>query len=269
MAEINLSKEETINVNLASESPINANVPDINYIPGYKVAEEQRRVNELERISNENERINYYQATQEKVNNGEFNGENGERGSSIFQTVGYISSSDEVVKQEIKVSEVINPNNYELRVGDLLISNNANSNGRTACISGINGSSINYDYFSNVRGDAGKDGTVSFEELTEEQVGSLRGPQGIQGEQGPKGDKGDKGDTGEQGPQGEQGIQGPKGDKGDKGDKGEQGPQGIQGIQGETGPQGPAGETPDMTNYYGKNEIDSMIGDIESLLSEV
>lgn len=76
MAEINLIKEETINVNLASEKPINAQVQDINYIPSYKFAEEERRTNELERIANENEREAYYEEIQEKVNSGEMDGKN-------------------------------------------------------------------------------------------------------------------------------------------------------------------------------------------------
>lgn len=62
------------------------------------------------------------------------------------------------------------------------------------------------------KGDPGKDGTMSFEDLTEEQKASL------------KGDKGDKGDTGAQGLPGEKGE---KGDKGDKGDKGEDGASGF------------------------------------------
>lgn len=62
------------------------------------------------------------------------------------------------------------------------------------------------------QGPKGADGTMTFEDLTEEQRESLRGP------------------IGETGPQGE------------KGDTGEQGPQGIQGPQGEPGPQGPAGQ---------------------------
>ena len=57
-------------------------------------------------------------------------------------------------------------------------------------------------------GEKGADGKMSFEELTEEQVASLKGE---------KGEKGDKGDPGE------------RGEKGDKGDPGEKG-----GFNGET-----------------------------------
>lgn len=57
-----------------------------------------------------------------------------------------------------------------------------------------------------------------------------------------------------QGAPGKDGEQGPQGEPGPKGDKGEPGKDGI---------------TQDLSNYYNKNEIDTMIGDIESLLSEV
>ena len=75
---------EKIIVNISSEE-IKATVPDINYIPAYKVAEEQRRANELERISNENERIEYYEEIQNKVANGDFNGEQGPQGIQGIQ----------------------------------------------------------------------------------------------------------------------------------------------------------------------------------------
>ena len=55
----------------------------------------------------------------------------------------------------------------------------------------------------------GADGQMSFEELTQEQVESLIGPQGPEGPQGP---------------QGEQGPEGPEGPQGDVGPQGEVGP---------------------------------------------
>ena len=73
MAEINFKEENIINVNLTSDPTIKTEVPDINYMPGYKVAEEQRRANELERQA-------YYEEIQRKVDNGEFNGEQGPQG---------------------------------------------------------------------------------------------------------------------------------------------------------------------------------------------
>ena len=54
-------------------------------------------------------------------------------------------------------------------------------------------------------GPKGADGTMTFEDLTDEQIESLRGPKGDTGEPGPAGPKGEpgpKGDTGDTGPQG-------------------------------------------------------------------
>ena len=56
--------------------------------------------------------------------------------------------------------------------------------------------------------------------------------------------------------------------KGPKGDTGEQGPKGDTGEQGPKGDTGEAGVV-DYTNIYNKTEIDAMIGDIETLLSNI
>lgn len=92
------------------------------------------------------------------------------------------------------------------------------------------------------QGEPGVDGSVSFEELTTEQVEMLRGPQGYSGETGQQGEPGEPGPQGEQGIQGPQGEQGIQGMKGDPGVQGPQGEQGMQGPQGEPGVQGPQGE---------------------------
>ncbi|MDR0751007.1 MAG: hypothetical protein LBF12_00245 [Christensenellaceae bacterium] len=72
-----------------------------------------------------------------------------------------------------------------------------------------------------------------------ENVGSIRGPQGIQGPQGVAGTTGAKGDPGPAGPQGPQGE---KGDTGAQGNIGPQGPKGDIGSQGPQGAQGPKGD---------------------------
>ena len=83
-----------------------------------------------------------------------------------------------------------------------------------------------------IRGPQGQDGAVAFEELTDEQIEMLRGPQGIRGPQGPQGEQGPKGQDGTvafdsltdtqiaslRGPQGIQGPQGPQGEQGPQGD---------------------------------------------------
>ena len=92
------------------------------------------------------------------------------------------------------------------------------------------------DISAGEKGEPGKDGTMTFDDLTEEQKASL---------------KGDKGDPGEQGPKGEDGytpvkgvdyFDGQDGAPGKDGEQGPQGEQGIQGIQGEQGPQGEPGK---------------------------
>ena len=74
------------------------------------------------------------------------------------------------------------------------------------------------------------------------------------------------------GPQGEQGIQGPQGPQGEKGDKGDQGEVGPQGPEGPQGPQGPAGkdaEAVDLTGYATKDELQTALGDIDSILGGI
>ncbi len=108
------------------------------------------------------------------------------------------------------------------------------------------------------QGPKGADGTMTFEDLTDEQKASLKGESGPTGPQGPKGEtgatgaKGDPGATGPQGPKGDTGATGPQGPKGDTGATGPQGPkgdtgatglQGPKGDTGATGPQGPKGDT--------------------------
>lgn len=128
-----------------------------------------------------------------------------------------------------------------------------------------------------IRGEKGADGTVSFNELTEEQRASLKGEDGKDGKDGTV--KFDALTDAQKAS-----LKGEKGDKGDKGDRGEPG------IQGATGAQGPAGYTPvrgvdywtnadkmqilsevgkqDLSNYYTKAEIDAKLeGYDASLLS--
>lgn len=210
--------EEKIIASLSSEEEIKATVPEINYIPGYKIAEEQRRTNELERIDNENERKEYYEEIQNKVANGEFNGEpgqdgepgkngqdgkdgeKGERGTSIYLTTEYICEPDEPIQPTLATWNVINPNNNSINTGDLLMSTHEDSTGRIVVVNSVSVAmgTITYTYHADFKGEPG-----------------------------------------------------------------------IQGIQGEPGQDGEDGETPDMTDYYNKTDIDNMIGDIESILSEV
>lgn len=103
------------------------------------------------------------------------------------------------------------------------------------------------------QGEKGKDGTMTFEDLTPEQKASL------------KGDKGDKGDTGAAGPQGEPGPKGDKGDTGLKGDKGDPGETGAQGPQGPKGEPGTNGTTPVKgVDYWTAADQTSIINQLKS-----
>jgi hypothetical protein len=64
-----------------------------------------------------------------------------------------------------------------------------------------------------------------------ENVGNIRGPQGVQGPQGAAGAKGEQGVAGPAGPQGAAGPTGPQGETGPTGPRGETGPTGAPGTQ--------------------------------------
>jgi hypothetical protein len=68
---------EEIVVRLSDPENIEANVLDVNYIPGYEVAEQQRRANEVVRQSNETDRIALYEDMENKLETGYFDGEDG------------------------------------------------------------------------------------------------------------------------------------------------------------------------------------------------
>lgn len=56
---------------------------------------------------------------------------------------------------------------------------------------------LNANFGILTRGEKGADGTVAFEELTEEQKASLKGDKGDKGDRGERGEKGDKGEKGD------------------------------------------------------------------------
>lgn len=66
MANVKLNDGDTIKVQVEEQKAINTHINDINYIPGYKAAEEERRA--------------YYEDFKKRVENGEFNGEQGAPG---------------------------------------------------------------------------------------------------------------------------------------------------------------------------------------------
>lgn len=68
---------EEIVVRLSDPESIEANVLDVNYIPGYEVAEQERRANEVVRQENEASRISLYEDMENKLATGYFDGEDG------------------------------------------------------------------------------------------------------------------------------------------------------------------------------------------------
>jgi hypothetical protein len=84
-----------------------------------------------------------------------------------------------------------------------------------------------------------------------ENVGNVRGPQGLLGPQGAPGVQGPKGDPGPAGPQGPKGDPGSVGPQGPKGDPGPVGPQGAQGVQGAQGTDGADGTGVNILGAYG------------------
>ena len=119
-------------------------------------------------------------------------------------------------------------------------------------------------------GDVNLSGYITKDEL-QQAIDGIEAIEGPAGPQGQPGEKGDKGDTGEQGP---------------KGDKGEDGKDGLTTsiiVNGSTYEHVDGVITlPDysladhnhdefalIANVYNKTEIDTMLGDIESLLSNI
>lgn len=103
------------------------------------------------------------------------------------------------------------------------------------------------------KGDKGADGTMTFEDLTEAQRESLRGPAGADGKPGPAGERGPQGPrgaTGADGKPGAKGEPGPQGEPGPKGDTGARGATGPRGFMGATGPAGLDGK-PGTTTWAG------------------
>jgi len=91
--------------------------------------------------------------------------------------------------------------------------------------------------------------TPEMEDLIEEEVAKMKGPQGEPGPAGPQGEQGPQGEPGSAGPAGPQGEPGPAGSagaQGEPGPQGEVGPAGSPGA-GATGATGPAGALPKFT----------------------
>lgn len=171
---------DNLSVEFKETEALKIQVNDLNHIPSYKIAEEERRKNELQRIANENERITneneretYYNEFQGKVNSGYFDGASGV----------YVGS-EEPTDEDINVW--IDPNGTpEVEASNIVFADSESLQTKYE-----NGE------LKGEKGDKGADGTMSFTDLTEEQKASLKGEKGDTGEQGIQGIQGEKGADG-------------------------------------------------------------------------
>lgn len=202
---------------------------DINYIPAYKVAEEERRNNEAERqtaesirelnemtretneanrINNENERKSYYEEIQQKVENGEFHGEN-----SVY--VG-----EEEPKEDYWEVWIDPSGNPEVEAKNIYFTDNKTLQQKldSGELNGKDGTSVTILGAYSTEGElktAHPTGNLGDSYLIEGDlyvwslnnndwvnVGTIQGPQGeqgIQGEPGPEGPQGERGEPGKDG----------------------------------------------------------------------
>lgn len=208
---------------------------DINYMPSYKVAEEERQNNEAERqtaesirelnemtretnetnrINNENERKAYYEEIQQKVENGEFDGDTGvyvgEEEPTEDRWEVWIDPSG---MPEVEASHLVFADKETLQ--DKY--NNGKLNGKDGTSVTILGSFSNLTELEEMypTGNAGDsylvDGDLyvwNEKESDWKNVGHIQGPQGVQGPRGEQGIQGEQGVEGPQGPQGYTPIKG-------------------------------------------------------------
>lgn len=178
---VNLNQENNISVNLGKGDALNTSLPPIDYIPGYRTAEELRRASEEIREANEKQRI---ANEEERLANEE------ER---------LANEEQRIANEEQRIA------NEEQRI--------ANENERIANeeqrIENEDERERYYEDFiervesGEFKGETGEQGPQGEKGDTGEQ--GIQGIQGVQGEQGPTGPRGDKGEIGPQGPQGEKG----------------------------------------------------------------
>ena len=231
-----ISAEETINASLPESQTINAQLTPINYIPGYKQAEEERRANEEIRISNENirkdnenNRIDYYNNLKSRVDSGEFDG-------ATFlpnvNTDGDISWTNNRGLDNPTTRNIRGPKGDAGPQGIQGIQGPTGPQGETGP-QGIQGPTgkdftISKTYSSIIAMYADKDNVeigdfviistnvedpdnakLYIRNNTQEGFGFITDMSGATGVKGDKGDQGIQGPQGEQGPQGPQGVPGP------------------------------------------------------------
>lgn len=208
---------------------------DVNYIPAYKEAETERKSNENERqtaesirelnemtretnesnrMNNENERKAYYEEIQQKVENGEFHGEN-----SVY--VG-----EEEPKEDYWEVWIDPSGNPEVEAKNIYFTDNKTLQQKldSGELNGKDGTSVtilgSYSTEEELKtahptGNLGDsyliEGDLYVWSLNNNDwvnVGTIQGPQGIQGIQGEPGPEGPQGERGEPGKDGKDGLTG-------------------------------------------------------------
>ncbi len=69
-----MASTEDIKTSITETSTTNSELEDLDYVPGYKSAEKERRENEEVRVVNEKERIEYINSLKQMVADGKLNG---------------------------------------------------------------------------------------------------------------------------------------------------------------------------------------------------
>lgn len=98
-----------MNIEIKDEEKLYIDVPDVNYIPGYKIAEAERRDNELIRIANEDKRIRFAEDLEQKVESGYFDGKNGRNGTDgingVSATINGVNTLNMVAGENVDIQQ--------------------------------------------------------------------------------------------------------------------------------------------------------------------
>ncbi len=144
MATIEFNDEKSINVKLSSETTLKTEIKNLNYIPDYKKYEEERQQNEIERE-------NYINDLKQRVLNGEFNGEKGEPGTTVYTE---LSDKPKINDVELSGNKTLNDLNIQeiLQSGiNIKTINNKSLLGEgNITISGGSGGTSDYNELDNV-----------------------------------------------------------------------------------------------------------------------
>lgn len=133
-------------------------------------------------------------------------GENGSDGQSIFYST---ANADTTIGHTTYVDPAnVETQGRKIQAGDLILFDN----GYLYAVTQVNEEYVDAKCIHAWKGEKGEDGTMTFEDLTDEQKASLKGDKGDKGDQGEKGEKGDQGEPGYTPQKGVDYFDGEKGD---------------------------------------------------------